>query len=93
MTGMVSGERANFARLTGGAGLLVLGGAVAMMAMAAPSQVHPRAPAAVAVSVTLAAQSGPRSATELRRQLTSTTAGPRPSGPARAVTRETSAVP
>ena len=71
MTGMVSGERANFARLTGSAGLLILGGAVAMMAVAAPSQAEPRAHAAVAASATLAAQSGPRPSTDLCHQLTS----------------------
>lgn len=69
MTGVVSGERANFARLTGSAGLLILGGAVAMMAVAAPSQAQPRAH--VAAAATLAAQSGPRPSTDLCHQLTS----------------------
>ena len=71
MTGVVSGERANFARLTGAAGLLILGGAVAMMAVAAPSQAQPRAHAAAAASATLAAQSGLRPSTDLCHQLTS----------------------
>ncbi len=71
MTGVVSGERANFARLSGAAGLLILGGAVAMMAVAAPSQTQPRAYAAAAASATLAAQSGPRARADLCHQLTS----------------------
>ena len=71
MTGVVSGERANFARLTGTAGLLVLGGAVAMMAVAAPSQAQPQAHAAAVASATLAAQSGPRPSTDFCHQLTS----------------------
>ena len=70
MTGVVSGERANFARLTGAAGLLILGGAMAMMAVAAPSQAQPRAHAAAA-STTLAAQAGPRPSTDFCHQLTS----------------------
>ncbi len=68
MTGVVSGERANFARLTGAAGLLILGGAVAMMAVAAPSQAQSRAHAAAAASATLAAQ---RPSTDPCHQLTS----------------------
>ena len=71
MTGVVSGERANFARLSGAAGLLILGGAVAMMAVAAPSQAQPRPHAAAAASATLAARSGPRAPTDLCHQLTS----------------------
>ncbi len=76
MTGVVSGERANFARLTGAAGLLVLGGAVAMMAVAAPSQAQPPAHTATVASVTaasatLAAQSGPRFSMDRCHQLTS----------------------
>jgi hypothetical protein len=71
MTGVVSGERANSARLTGAAGLLILGGAVAMMAMTAPSQAHPEAHAAVTSSATLAAQSDQRPAMDACHQLTS----------------------
>jgi len=71
MTGVVSGERANFARLNGAAGLLILGGAVAMMAVAAPSQAQPRAHAAVVASATLAAQSVPRPTTDVCHRLTS----------------------
>lgn len=78
MTGVVSGERANFARLSGAAGLLILGGAVAMMAVAAPSQAQPPAHAATTASATtasatLTAQSGPRAPTDLCHQLTSRT--------------------
>ncbi len=77
MMGVVSGERAKFARLTGAAGLLILGGAVAMMAVAAPSQAQPSQAqprphaAVVAASATLAAQSGPRPSTDRCHQLTS----------------------
>jgi hypothetical protein len=64
MTGVVSAERAKSARLTGAAGLLILGSAIAMMVMAAPSQVqaHPRPHGAAAHAVT-------QSATELSHQL------------------------
>jgi hypothetical protein len=42
MTAVVSGERAKATWLTGVAGLLILGAAVVMMVVAAPSPGHPR---------------------------------------------------
>ncbi len=42
MTAVVSGTRARSARRTGVAGMLMLGGAVAMMVVAAPAQTNPR---------------------------------------------------
>jgi hypothetical protein len=45
MTAVVSGERAKATWLTGSAGLLILGGAVVMMGVAAPSQAQAQAQA------------------------------------------------
>jgi hypothetical protein len=55
MTAVVSRERAKAAWLTGTAGSLILGGAVVMMAVAAPSQAHARPHTAAAQSYTQSA--------------------------------------
>jgi multisubunit Na+/H+ antiporter MnhB subunit len=51
MTAVVRAERAKATWLTGAAGLLILGTALAMMLAAAPTQAHPRAQGAVVRTV------------------------------------------
>ena len=53
MTAVVSRERAKATWLTGVVGLVILAAAFVMMACAAPSLAHPRAPGAMAQSASM----------------------------------------